>query len=401
MASSVTTATADAIQVPLIPIRVLRGFLVSNEELIAEAEEIADNADERGFEAAGGVLRDLIQALRAQSAPPGPIAQVQRNGDFQTITFADGSTVYGESEQGVLGEWRDSRGVENVIALAAQSAPHCANCDYMEGIEEGMKMRPAPLVADSREALHGALVNVVSNAMSYPEAVQSRILGQDTGPFRERLVEALLASGVVSLAADHICGDEYHTLAELYEYRMAYHAHAARGWLALGIPVVKSWRHSDGEPCFGGGWFIVSAALPSGQVTNHYKAKHWELFDVPEVDVPPAYDGHTPQIALQRILEPVSLAADRSVDDEVLAEAEAEAYAPNDLEAQDDFLTGWRTAGRLAADRDRTMKAQGWDEAKADTEARKSSFCVCDSPEHRASNPAVHGLNPYRESEGK
>ena len=45
--------------------------------------------------------------------------------------------------------------------------------------------------------------------------------------------------------------DEYHTMDELYEYRMLYNGHSARGWRAAGIPVVKSWRHSDGEPCFG------------------------------------------------------------------------------------------------------------------------------------------------------
>lgn len=34
--------------------------------------------------------------------------------------------------------------------------------------------------------------------------------------------------------------DGHHTFAELYEYRMLYNAHAAQGWLAAGIPVVKS-----------------------------------------------------------------------------------------------------------------------------------------------------------------
>jgi len=96
-------------------------------------------------------------------------------------------------------------------------------------------------------------------------------------------------------------GDEHHTMDELYEYRMLYNAHAARGWLAAGLPVVKSWRHSDGELCFGGGWFIDSAQLPPGQVTNHYAAEHWDLFDVPEVELPPEYDGHTPADAAERL----------------------------------------------------------------------------------------------------
>jgi hypothetical protein len=96
--------------------------------------------------------------------------------------------------------------------------------------------------------------------------------------------------------------DEYHTMRELYEYRMLYNAHAAHGWLAAGIPVVKSRRHHDGELCFGGGWFIVVATLPTGQVSNHYKDDHWSLFDVPEVELPPEYDGHTPQVAADRLL---------------------------------------------------------------------------------------------------
>lgn len=95
--------------------------------------------------------------------------------------------------------------------------------------------------------------------------------------------------------------DGYHTHNELYRYRMLYNAHAARGWVDQGIPVVKSWRHADGELCFGGGWFIVTATLPTGQVSNHYEAKHWGLFDVPEVVHPPVWDGHTPEDAADRL----------------------------------------------------------------------------------------------------
>ena len=112
---------------------------------------------------------------------------------------------------------------------------------------------------------------------------------------RQQLADlrALVESGEAS--------DGHHTHSELYEYRMLYNAHAARGWLVAGIPVVKSWRHSDGEPCFGGGWFIVTATLPTGQVSNHYQAEHWDLFAVPEVDLPPEYDDHTPADAADRL----------------------------------------------------------------------------------------------------
>ena len=95
--------------------------------------------------------------------------------------------------------------------------------------------------------------------------------------------------------------DGYHTHNELYHYRMLYNAHAARGWVAQGLPVVKSWRHADGDLCFGGGWFIVTATLPTGQVSNHYEEKHWDLFDVPEVVLPPEWDGHTPEDVADRL----------------------------------------------------------------------------------------------------
>ena len=92
--------------------------------------------------------------------------------------------------------------------------------------------------------------------------------------------------------------DEYHTMSELYEYRMLYNALAAN---AMPDRAVKSWRHSDGEECFGGGWFVVYLNLPTGQVSNHYRAEHWGLFRVPEVDRAPEWDGHTPHVAAERL----------------------------------------------------------------------------------------------------
>lgn len=95
--------------------------------------------------------------------------------------------------------------------------------------------------------------------------------------------------------------DGYHTFDELYRYRMLYHAWAVKAWRHAGCPVVKSKRHHDGELCFGGGWFIVSAQLPSGQVSNHYEDKYWDLFECPEADRAPEWDGHTPNAAADRI----------------------------------------------------------------------------------------------------
>ena len=96
--------------------------------------------------------------------------------------------------------------------------------------------------------------------------------------------------------------DGHHTFEELYSYRLVYHAEAVKHWMSLGIEVVISLRHSDGELCFGGGYFIVVAQLPAGQVSNHYKLDCIDYFrTVPYVEIPPKYDGHTPQEALKRI----------------------------------------------------------------------------------------------------
>ena len=101
--------------------------------------------------------------------------------------------------------------------------------------------------------------------------------------------------------------DGYHTFDELYEFRMLYHAafvNVSHGVAVLrgeAAPTVKSMLHSDGSEIFGGGWFIVVTDLPHGQISNHYETKHWDLFQVPSVDVAPAFDGHTSADVLDRL----------------------------------------------------------------------------------------------------
>lgn len=114
-----------------------------------------------------------------------------------------------------------------------------------------------------------------------------------------------------SLLKEGDASDGYHTHNELYAFRTLYHAHAARGWIASGHTVVKSRRHHDGEVPFGGGWFIVTAELPVAddqtvQVTNHYKDEDWGLFDVPEVERAPEWDGHDSAAVAQRLRDAVT-----------------------------------------------------------------------------------------------
>lgn len=89
--------------------------------------------------------------------------------------------------------------------------------------------------------------------------------------------------------------DGAHTFNELYEFRKLYNAALFNEWAKAGkYDVHKSLRHNEGEECFGGGWFIVVAMLPTGQISNHYKIEDWDLFDIPEHNVAKhPYDGHT------------------------------------------------------------------------------------------------------------
>jgi hypothetical protein len=121
--------------------------------------------------------------------------------------------------------------------------------------------------------------------------------------------------------------DNFHSFKELYEFRTVYNAALFNEWAKMyyynlemkekqgfnidieeakksSYYVHKSWKHFDGELCFGGGWFIVSAMLPSGLISNHYKAKDWDLFKIPEVEKALfEFDGHDSKDVLKRLKE--------------------------------------------------------------------------------------------------
>lgn len=116
-----------------------------------------------------------------------------------------------------------------------------------------------------------------------------------------------------SLKSDKIeqISDGYHTYKELYEFRKMYNAALFNEWARLwrigeddevNFNVHKSWKHNDGELCFGGGWFVVVAILPTGQISNHYPAEDWDLFKIPEVEKALfPFDGHTGKDVLERL----------------------------------------------------------------------------------------------------
>ena len=107
---------------------------------------------------------------------------------------------------------------------------------------------------------------------------------------------------IQKLKDDGTMSDGYHTFNELYDYRKAYNA-AFFNEIAKKYKVLKSKRHSDGEECFGGGWFIVMAELPTGQVSNHYELKDWNLFKCKVQEKADVWDGHTPAQALERAIK--------------------------------------------------------------------------------------------------
>ena len=107
---------------------------------------------------------------------------------------------------------------------------------------------------------------------------------------------------IKELASPGEVSDGYHTFDELYEFRKVYNAVLFNEWAEQGLyKVHKSKKHSDGEPCFGGGWFIVMAELPTGQISNHYELKDWDLFKVQARAKAAAWDGHTAQDVIERL----------------------------------------------------------------------------------------------------
>ena len=61
--------------------------------------------------------------------------------------------------------------------------------------------------------------------------------------------------------------DGYHTFNDLYYQRCILFAtivnsNRSRAW--------KTRYHEDGQPCFGGGWFLVTVETPEGAYGYHY-----------------------------------------------------------------------------------------------------------------------------------
>lgn len=109
------------------------------------------------------------------------------------------------------------------------------------------------------------------------------------------------------------CRDEYHSMHELYEHRMALnialfnYMHMTHASI-LGVKVanenpiaMKSKLHADGTMFEG--YFIVMAITPEGQISYHYNLKHWDKFNIPVVERTPVWDGHTSFQVMERLMK--------------------------------------------------------------------------------------------------
>lgn len=97
--------------------------------------------------------------------------------------------------------------------------------------------------------------------------------------------------------------DGFYKFDQLYDLRMVYNAALFNEWAKCGkYSVHKSMCHYNGEECFGGGWFIVIANLPTGQISNHYKLENWDLFQIPSFNKAQCeFDGHTSKDVIKRL----------------------------------------------------------------------------------------------------
>lgn len=91
--------------------------------------------------------------------------------------------------------------------------------------------------------------------------------------------------------------DGYHTFNELYHHRAVLFSVIVK---AFPDKAWKARKHHDGSMY--DGMFIVGVETPDGQATYHYDVDpYWDMFDCPEVELAPEWDGHTAEQAIERI----------------------------------------------------------------------------------------------------
>lgn len=104
--------------------------------------------------------------------------------------------------------------------------------------------------------------------------------------------------------------DGYHTFSDLYNHRITLFITLCRQVEANPYnhqnPGTHPWRsknHSDGEPAFGGTWFVLGINKEKGeQITYHLPMGRWDETSFAEtLDKAPEFDGHTSDDVLERL----------------------------------------------------------------------------------------------------
>lgn len=104
--------------------------------------------------------------------------------------------------------------------------------------------------------------------------------------------------------------DGYHTFNELYHHRAVLFSVIVK---AFPDKAWKSKKHHDGTMY--DGMFIVGIETPRGQATYHYDIDpYWDIFECPELERAPEWDGHTPEEAVNRIGKLIPLRVTRCKD---------------------------------------------------------------------------------------
>lgn len=81
--------------------------------------------------------------------------------------------------------------------------------------------------------------------------------------------------------------DGYHTYNELYYHRAVLFSVICNNHKDIAY---KSKKHHDGTMY--DGMFIIGIKTPQGQYSYHYDLNMWSMFDVPELEFAPEWDGH-------------------------------------------------------------------------------------------------------------
>lgn len=104
-------------------------------------------------------------------------------------------------------------------------------------------------------------------------------------------------------------GDEYHSMHELYEHRMALTVALTKQIMKHyyeGVTCIRSKKHYD-DTMFDG-YFVVLIYEPykiGKQITYHYKLEHWNKFEhcITQDRLTVEYDGHKSEDTIKRLME--------------------------------------------------------------------------------------------------